>query len=895
MSNSESSDSMPTLTGPALSGPAKPESQVKPFSKKPVTPERPGQSSRSPASGDVPSSTNDATIGPSTNASLSPAKSVRAIDSELPEGTSRYERINEVGRGGCGVIERVVDRALEREVAIKRLVADQPISEYARKQFLHEARITSQLQHPGIVPVHELGITNEHDVQGEAYYVMKLLEGDTLHKQIQSRHKELRVRFPYKPISRHQLVEAITPLLERFIDVCEAIAFAHEQQIIHRDLKPANIMVGEFGETIVLDWGLATKVKTNAKTHSSQRWISGTPAYMSPEQAHGDTQRLDQRSDIFSLGIILHEIVAGENPYAGLETQEVLSQVKEKVPAPLRSFNRSAPPALESIARTAMQMDRERRYRSASELANDIRRFIAGAAVSVHQDSIVDRIMRWARRNRTLATTLAVTTVALLIASSLFGVVIHRAHKAEFAARVEAETAHQSALQSLIEARDAADEWLVGLSGSLEFYPGMNAVRQDLLGKAIDQYERLIQQPLQFGNQAEDDSATKHQLRAVAMEQLERAKCHLRLGDLYRITDNRVLAKRNYDQAGKTLLRLDQTSPEVQIEQVNSWIGRLMMDPSLQSKRDTADRLRTQLRDLIPQDREGDISPQTVKAISAAIRLEIAISRADSSTPASNRDPKHLVLAASTARWLAITNSEAHHHKLSQTTQTELATLLESKGDLNEAIEVWETLIHDLEEHAATQDDHPEQLQSLAHAKLRLASLLVDQSRPQEAIPLYEESIADLEKAWKLLDSDSFFRMNLATAENNLGSLLANGTDAQRHQAEQLLQRSISAYERLIRDTPSSDVVRRLSQSHRAMANVILAGITRPPLDRSSIETASEHLESAAIGYEILGDHQALTEEDRVDRDDVLEKQSMCDRLFEELAEQTSNERSSIE
>tara|TARA_R110002049_G_scaffold4601_5_gene32787 strand:- start:1088942 stop:1091293 length:2352 start_codon:yes stop_codon:yes gene_type:complete len=701
-----------------------------------------------------------------------PVKVSNRSSDSIPDGLGRYQRIQEVARGGCGIVDRVVDRALQREVAVKRLIGDQGISDRLRHQFMHEARVTSQLQHPGIVPVHELGVADHEGEQAEAYYVMKLLEGDTLHQQIQSRHNEARARCRYKPISQHQLTEAITPLLERFIDTCEAVAYAHEQGIIHRDLKPANIMVGEFGETIVLDWGLASKIQSDEQSKASQRWVSGTPAYMSPEQARGESDRLDQRSDIYSLGMILYEIVAGKSPYTGLGTDEVLAQVKQAGEKPLQLSKRNVAPALNSMIQTATSSDRDKRYDSASELADDVRRFIAGAAVSVHRDSMIDRIVRWCKRNRTIATTIAVSTLVLLIASCLFGVVIHRAHRAELAARIDAESSHRSAVENMIDARDAADQWLVGLSGSLDFFPGMEPVRHELLEKAIKQYQRLIDQPVWSPRAME--KGVEHPAESVVW--LERAKCHLRLGDLFRLTNDPITAIAYYDQANTILSNLDETSPDVRIEQVNTWIGQLMVDDSAKAVQSTTDRYRQRLRDMLPTERSEKISNDVAKAASASVRLELAAHQRHQREQKHTASVADLATATETARWLARVRQESHHHRLSHTAQTELAKLLVSNGDVDDAVDVYQSLISDLGQQWPDEDEHPEQLQRLARAQRQLADLLARQGRKQAAIARYQDSIDGLRRAWKLLDADAFFGAELDSTEQELRQLVTGET-----------------------------------------------------------------------------------------------------------------------
>jgi len=454
-------------------------------------------------------------------------------------GSSRYVSKGVIGRGGWGVVERADDRQLEREVAIKRL---RPTAEHRseiQRRFFHEAQITSQLQHPGVVPVHELG----RGTGGEAFYVMKLLEGKSLREHIREAHS----RSPVPPQTTAQLREICLPLLERFIDVCQTVAYAHRQGIIHRDLKPANVMVGEFGETVVVDWGLAKPFADNesrqgkpaadesaqpfataaratapraadpwaaataspgAANHLSgsssaagdypltqQGAVVGTPAYMSPEQAVGERECLGPASDIYSLGVLLFEIVAGQTPSRGLDVDTILSRVQAGVLPRLRNFQGSAPRALEAICATAMEHSPGARYGSAVQLADDVRQWIAGDAVSVFRDPAPERLLRWCRHHQSFTIASVAATTVLLVASMLFGVVIHNAHRAEQRARQASEAAHRETLQRVAEAHASTNELLLDVSEALQAYPGTESLRKALHIRAQKTQRSLALQP----------------------------------------------------------------------------------------------------------------------------------------------------------------------------------------------------------------------------------------------------------------------------------------------------------------------------------------------------------------------------------------------------------------
>jgi serine/threonine protein kinase len=261
---------------------------------------------------------------------------LRAIAAVPDLGDTRYELMEEIGRGGMGVVYLARDTQLERQVAVKVLNATDGSGE-APDRLLAEARILARLEHPGIVPVHDAGALPD----GRIYYAMKLVQGTQL-----DRFSETKPPLP--------------ELLRTFCRVCEPVGFAHSQGVFHRDLKPSNIMVGKFGEVLVLDWGLALDGMTG-----------GTPEFMAPEQARGDS--VNARSDVYALGKTLAFLLRRGAP---------------------------APKPLVSIIRKATSPDAELRYSGALELADDVARFLDGVPVLAHKESIWEGAQRFASRNK---------------------------------------------------------------------------------------------------------------------------------------------------------------------------------------------------------------------------------------------------------------------------------------------------------------------------------------------------------------------------------------------------------------------------------------------------------------------------------------------------------------
>jgi tetratricopeptide (TPR) repeat protein len=313
-----------------------------------------------------------------------------------------YEVEGEFARGGMGRILRARDRRLGRPVAVKELPAPNAGGE---GRFVREALVTARLQHPSIVPVYEAGRWPE----GEPFYAMKLVTGRSLEALLHEA-TSLRERLG---------------LLPHVIAIADAIAYAHTQRIVHRDLKPANVLVGEFGETVVVDWGLAKDLSRAAPEESASPpgptegadktvvgTVMGTPHFMPPEQARGEA--VDERADVYALGAILYYLLAGVPPHAGKTVDEVLNAAAFQAPAPVEALVSDSPPELLAIVAKAMAMSPADRYPTARELAADVRRYATGQLVSVHRYSTADLVRRFLRRHRAAATVAAVLTTGLL-------------------------------------------------------------------------------------------------------------------------------------------------------------------------------------------------------------------------------------------------------------------------------------------------------------------------------------------------------------------------------------------------------------------------------------------------------------------------------------------------
>ncbi len=284
--------------------------------------------------------------------------------------TPQHLRIfRELGRGGMGRIHPATDRNLLRHVALKRLDKEMSQEPFYRDGFIAEAQITGQLEHPNIVPVHELAIGQN----GVPYFTMKLVRGVNLDRWLRHPSRQ--------PGTSERLQEG----LEIFLKVCDALAYAHHRGVIHRDIKPENIMVSDFGQVYLMDWGLARLTKTQpasgAMSQMNAPGAVGTPTYMAPEQARGNPDEMDERSDVFGLGAVLYEIVSGRHPYGqGYDSHMALARaVKgDVVPIDEAAANVGVSARIRRIVDKAVAPNPKDRYQSVLELQEDVRKFLRG-------------------------------------------------------------------------------------------------------------------------------------------------------------------------------------------------------------------------------------------------------------------------------------------------------------------------------------------------------------------------------------------------------------------------------------------------------------------------------------------------------------------------------------
>jgi serine/threonine-protein kinase len=426
----------------------------------------------------------------------------------------RFRILRPHAQGGLGVVSVALDEELHREVALKEIQEQYASEEQPRLRFLLEAEITGGLEHPGIVPVYGLG----HHPDGRPFYAMRFVRGESFREAVgrfhggpdrQSAGSEgepgrVSTGSISKPRGAQATPLAFRRLLSRFLDVCNAIAYAHSRGVLHRDIKPGNILLGPYGETLVVDWGLA-KVTGRDNPGTSEPSVEGTlrppsasgtaetqpgsalgtPAYMSPEQAEGRLDLLGSRSDVYSLGATLYVLLTGRPPFDG-DVAEVLRSVQRGEFVTPRSVNPSIPKPLEAICHKAMALKQADRYETPRALAEDIEHWLADEPVSAYPEPWPDRARRWSRRHRTLVTSATAVLVLAVLSSVGFAAVVTGKNRELARQTQRAESREKMAIDAVKRFRDVVVEELV-----LQTNPALQELRKKLLKEPLAFFKSL--------------------------------------------------------------------------------------------------------------------------------------------------------------------------------------------------------------------------------------------------------------------------------------------------------------------------------------------------------------------------------------------------------------------
>jgi serine/threonine-protein kinase len=806
---------------------------------------------------------------PEVQASLASVSAERTTD-EDPYGTTgrgteeswgradlRYRILRPHARGGLGEVYVAQDRELNREVALKEIRLDSAHQPDSRARFLREAEITGRLEHPGVVPVYGLG----HYPDGRPFYAMRFIKGDSLKDAIERFHADGAGSTSTRSSADRNL--EMRQLLGRFIDLCNAIAYAHSRGVLHRDIKPGNVMLGKYGETLVVDWGLAKPVGSKDGAALDEPTIRpafsddarptqmgqvvGTPAYMSPEQAAGKLDELGLASDVYSLGATLYSLLTGKPPFEG-KVLNILDLVAKGRLARPRAVAPEVPLPLEGICLKAMALRREDRYASATALANDIEHWLADEAVSVYREPWIQRLGRWARRHRGLAASsmagVAVAAVSLAVVSLLIGrkntelaAANTREHAAADLARQTIEDmTSEDALRFLQTQKELRPEQRHFLEQALAYY--QKAIRQEAPGEEgqaqqARAYHRMgnLQHRLGFHVEAEATYraavleyrrlATEHPLVPEYHQGL--AWSHNNLGLLLRELGKGPEGEKEFRDGLAEREQLAAEHPEVaaysqdMAKSLNN-LGILLADLGKESEAEKAFRTGLAVRSRLAAEH-----PQVPE-----YRRDLAASHANLGVLLAGLGKRP---EAAEEYRAALTEDErlvADHPQMTVYRQdlarahNNLGLLLAADGKWPGAEKEYRAALADFQRLAEDHPQVPAYRQELARGHDNLGNLLGDLGKEQEAEKEYRAALLERDRLVTEHPQVPEYRGELATSHSNLGILLAEL--GKRSDAEKEYRAAIIEGERLAAEQPQVPEYRvQLAMSHNNLSTLLAA------------------------------------------------------------------------
>jgi serine/threonine-protein kinase len=789
-----------------------------------------------------------------------------AVGSSTSSGL-RFRIVRHHAKGGLGQVSVAIDQELHREVALKEIQDQYADLADHRSRFLREAEITGGLEHPGIVPVYGLG----QYADGRPFYAMRFIKGDNLKSAIERFH---RTKFN----DPGQRTLELRKLLGRFLDVCNAVAYAHSRGVLHRDLKPGNIMLGHYGETLVVDWGLAKTVEQAdardgldeapvrpasgsdvAVTRMGQR--IGTLAYMSPEQARGDWDRVRSASDVYSLGATLYCVLTGQSPFLERDP-DVIEKVERGQFAPPRQANSRVPPALEAICLKAMAARPESRYPSPRALAADVEHWLADAPVAAHRESVLPRVARWARRHRPIVAGAAALLLTAVIALTAGIFIVNREKQRTQKALIGESEARGRTRKALNEmSSQVIEDWL-SKRGELE------PAQKTFLEKSLAYYQEF----------AAESGQTEEVRRSVADAHLRVGKIRYRLGqhkeamtayqraqelyaslaaDFPSVPEYPWQAAKSYGNLGillaetgrlkeaeapfrdalalqKQLVTDLPSAPQYRQDLATSHnsLGALMADMGRPKEAEIfygeALAIRNQLADDIPN------VPQ--------YRLELAQSLNNMGNLLKNKgqpkeaEARHRRALAIEMQLVADFPALPRYRQDLARSYHNLGELLRAMGRMKDAEAAYRDALAIAKQLAADFPTVPQYRQDLARSQYGLGAQLRDAGRPEEAVGAYRDGLAIQKQLAADFSTVPQYRAELGWSHHSLGVLLkASGRPKE---AEAAFHDALALQQRLAAELP------KMPDLQCDIANS-LEGLAELARDRKEFAAARQRLEQA--------------------------------------------------
>jgi serine/threonine-protein kinase len=773
------------------------------------------------------------------------------------EHAGRFRILRPHARGGLGEVFVAEDQELHREVALKEIQSRHAEQPESRSRFLLEAEITGGLEHPGIVPVYSLGQYRN----GRPFYAMRFIRGDSLAEAIGQFHRDgpqaQTVPSPgYDSLSFRQL-------LRRFVDVCNAIAYAHSRGVLHRDLKPGNIMLGKYGETLVVDWGLAKPLGRSPNdelldeaillpasgseaTPTQMGSAIGTPAYMSPEQAAGRLDELGPASDVYGLGATLYHVLTGRPAFSGKDVRAILHNVQKGDFHSPRSLRPEVPRPLEAVCLKAMAVEPADRYASARELADDVEHWLADEPVSAHRDPALVKAGRWARRHRTEVAAAATLLLAALTASTLGIVLLGRknieiekrrqeavtAQLDEAAQRDKAEKERDRAETNFELARDAVEKTLTSVAMNARLKESdFHDLRKELLGSAVPFY-------VEFVKQKRDDPTLES----------DRGKAYHRLAEVHSEMGLQTEAEADYQEMQKIFAKLVgefPTEPEYRDELAASQnnLGILYRTNGKLENAEPLYREALALRQSLVKE-----FPKVREYRQALAATHLNMGNLFQLTSRFKEAEQAYRNALADMQPLAAEFSKAPEYRQELATiYTNLATLLRENNRSEEADRVDRDALAIKRPLAEDFPKVPRYRQDLGLSLYNLANTLSKTGTPKEAEQAYRDSLAILQLLAKDFPSVPAYRQDLARCCYNLGSLFQ--VTGQPKEAVAVYRQALDVWQSLAADFPKVPDHRQWQARSSNSLGIVLSGAGQPK------ESEQAFRDALAIQRKLVAEH----------------------------------------
>jgi serine/threonine-protein kinase len=726
-----------------------------------------------------------------------------ATTAQLPEAGARYTLSRLHATGGIGRVWLAHDDRLGRDVALKELRPERAGNPVVWGRFLKEAQITGQLEHPGIVPIYELG---QRPDDRAPFYTMRFVRGRTLAEAVAAFHQK-GSRGAAGPLELREL-------LTSFVGVCNAVAYAHSRGVLHRDLKPQNVVLGDYGEVMVLDWGLArlmgrTEVPDDPAPlavaaeadgeGTMQGEVLGTPAYMAPEQAQGRLDLLSPATDVYGLGAILYEVLTGKQPFTGSESTAVLHQVIHQAPARPRAVVPAAPAALEAVCLKALAKKPAGRYASAKELAAEVQHFLAGEPVTAYREPLTVRAGRWVKRHRVLVTSCAAAGLVALVGLVLLLVLQARANR-------ELQAANERERQRFELAMEAIKTYHTGVSEDVLLkQEQFQELQKRLLGGAAGFYGKL-EELLQ-------DQSDVRSRRALG-------NAYYELGELTRKIGSQPEALKVHQKAlavRRELAGAPDADVEVRLDVARSLLATVRLQKETGDAKgalasaEEARALAEVIREAAPSDQVDAVLADSYGKIGWVLsqtgKLKEALAAYEQARALQQK------LAHANPGVTAFQSDLANSHNIIGWTLAQTSQAKEALAAYEQGLALRQKLADANPGVTAFQTD-------LAFSHNNIGNLLAKTGQTKEALAAYEQGLALRQKLADAYPSVTAFQSDLARSHNDIGMLLAETGEPK--EALSAYHKARKIYQQLADANPRVTSFRSdLANSHMNSANLL--------------------------------------------------------------------------